>query len=237
MANPVHINKKIYGIFGLLLTASIMGGCASTKQARDVEPSGFLGDYSMLREGREGEALMLYIHPDYERACQSYDKVLIDPVTLWATENSDLAELPAEDRQALVNHLHGSLVSELGKYYRIVQTPRPGTLRVRAAITEAEGSWVTLDTVSSFVPQMLVMSKLKEVATGTAAFVGKASAEAEIIDIATGERIAAGVDRQVGGKTFSGVTKQWNDVETAFDLWARRLAYRLANCGAMLPEE
>jgi hypothetical protein len=33
------------------------------------------------------------------------------------------------------NHLHGSLVYELEKYYQIVQTPQPGILRIRAAIT------------------------------------------------------------------------------------------------------
>ena len=228
------INRRTNGIFGLLLVASILGGCASTKQARTAESSGFLSDYSILREGQQGEAHKIYINPKYERqSCMTYNKILIEPVTIWARDNSDLANLPSEDRQILVNHLHGSLVRELGKYYQIVQTAEPGTLKIRTALTEAEGSWVALDTVSSFVPQLLVTSKPKEVATETAILVGKASAEVEITDAMTGERLAAAVDDRVGEKSLTGVTSQWGDVDKTFDFWAERIAFRLANCGAV----
>lgn len=219
------------GLCGLILVLPMLG-CTSTKQARDVEAAGFLGDYSMLREGQSGEALKVYINPSYQRTCKTYNKVLIEPVRIFVGQNKDVADLPAEDRQMLVNQLHGSLISELGKHYQIVRTPEPGTIRVKAAITEAEGSWVALDTVSTFVPQMLAMSKLKEVATGTAAFVGMAGAEADITDAISGERIAAAVDRRVGKKSYEGVTQEWNDVTTSFDYWAKRMAYRLENCGA-----
>lgn len=229
-------NQNILAIVGLTFALS-MSACTPIKQARDVEQSSFLGDYSALQTGKEGEALKIYINPQYQQSCKRYDKVLIEPVRIWVRENSDLSELPTDDRQILVNHLHGSLVSEMGKHYQIVNTPQPGTLRIKTAITEAEGSWATLDTVSSFVPQLLVMSKLKEVATGTGTFVGKASGEADITDAMTGERIAAAADRIVGAKSAIGVTSKWDDVTRAFDFWAERMAYRLVNCGAMPPEQ
>ncbi|MDD5411948.1 MAG: DUF3313 domain-containing protein [Methylobacter sp.] len=226
--------QKFFGIFGLVVLTLSMLGCATTKQAGDVKSSGFLTDYSILREGEQGEALKIYINPKYERqSCRTYNKILIEPVTIWANDSNDLAVLSSEDRQTLVNHLHGAIVNELGKYYQIVQTAEPGTLRIRAALTEAEGSWAALDTVSSFVPQLLVMSKPKEVATGTATYVGKASAEVEITDAITGERIAAAVDHRVGEKSITGITSKWDDVDRAFDFWAKRMAYRLANCSAV----
>lgn len=231
-----NINQKVIGIFGLALALSVVG-CAPIKQARDVTTSGFLRDYSALQGGQKGEALKIYVNPNYQQSCKSYDKVLIEPVGIWVQEDSDLANVPQTERQTLVDHLHGSLVSELGKYYQVVRTPQPGALRIRTAITEAEGSWVALDTISSFVPQMLVMSKLKEVATGTASFVGKASGEADITDAMTGERIAAAVDRIVGAKSVAGVTSKWDDVTRAFDSWAERMAYRLVNCGSMPPTQ
>ena len=225
--------QKILGIFGLVLTVSMLG-CATTKQARDTESSGFLTDYSMLKKGEEGEASKMYINPVYERkSCKTYDKILIGPIAIWTHDGSNLNDLPSEDRQTLVDHLHGSLVSKLGKLYQIVQTPQPGTLKIRTALTEAEGSRVALDTVSSFVPQLLVTSEPKEVARETATFVGKASAEVEITDAITGELIAAAVDDRVGEKSLTGVTSQWDDVDSVFDFWAGRMAYRLANCGAV----
>ncbi|MDO9241817.1 MAG: DUF3313 family protein, partial [Methylicorpusculum sp.] len=94
-----------------------------------------------------------------------------------------------------------------------------------------------LDTVSTFVPQMLVISALKEIATGTAAFVGKASGEVEITDAISGERIAAAVDGMVGKKSVTGVTSQWDDVTRTFNDWANRMAYRLTHCGEIMPEQ
>ncbi|MDO8843660.1 DUF3313 domain-containing protein [Methylicorpusculum sp.] len=230
------LNQNIVNIFGLALIFTL-SACSPIKQARDVNESGFLGDYSVLQEGQDGEALKLYVNPSYKQSCNTYTKVLVEPVSIWVRDNSDLADLAPEERTILVNHLHGSLVNELGKHYQIVNTPQPGTLRIRTAITEAEGSWVVLDTVSSFVPQLLVMSKLKEIATGTASFVGRASGEVEITDAITGERFASAVDRIVGAKSVTGVTSKWDDVSRAFDSWSGRLTYRLVNCGERPPEE
>ena len=228
--------QYVVGVLGLGLLLGL-SACTPIKQARDVEESGFLEDYSALREGQNGEALKIYLNPHYQQTCKTYDKVLIEPVGIWVGQNSDTAAIPTEDKQMLVNHLHGALVNELGKHYQVVHTPQPGTIRIKAAITEAEGSWVALDTVSSFVPQMLVLSKLKEIATGTGAFVGKASGEVDITDAITGERLAAAVDRMVGNKSVTGVTSKWDDVNRTFDDWADRMAYRLENCGAVRPEQ
>ena len=226
-----YSKQNFIGILGLGLMLGL-SACTPIKQARQVEASGFLGDYSALRAGKDGEALKIYLNPKYQQSCKTYNKVLIEPVSIWVGKNADTASIPAEDRQMLVNHLHGSLVSELGKHYQIVNTPQPGTLRIKTAITEAEGSWVALDTVSSFVPQLLVMSKLKEITTGTGTFVGKASGEVEITDAISGERMAAAVDRMVGNKSVTGVTSKWDDVTRSFDDWSNRMAYRLENCGA-----
>lgn len=231
-----YSKQNFIGILGIGLMLGV-SACTPIKQARNVEESGFLKDYSALHEGQNGEALKIYLNPKYQQNCKTYDKVLIEPVGIWIGKNTDMAAIPAEDRQMLVNHLHGSLVNALGKHYQIVSRPQPGTLRIKTAITEAEGSWVALDTVSSFVPQMLVLSKLKEIATGTGAFVGKASGEVEITDAGTGERLAAAVDRMVGNKSVIGVTSKWDDVTRTFDDWSDRLAYRLESCGSHRPEQ
>lgn len=233
---PNNGKQNFVGILAVSLMVAL-SACTPIKQARNVEETGFLRDYSALREGQNGEALKIYLNPKYQQTCKSYDKVLIEPVGIWVGKNSVIATIPVDDRQMLVNHLHGSLVNELGKRYQIVRTPQPGTLRIKTAITEAEGSWVALDTVSSFVPQLLVMSKLKEIATGTGSFVGKASGEVEITDANTGERLAAAVDRMVGNKSAIGVTSKWDDVTRTFDDWSDRMAYRLENCGANRPEQ
>jgi len=211
-----------------LCLVAVLAGCAATHQAPSAKPSGFLRDYSQLREGRPGEALLVYIKPDVD--WRRYDKMMIEPVAIWGggAKSGTLEDVPHEEEQVLVDYFDAALREELGKDYKLVDRPGPGVLRLRVAITEAEGSTVPLDVLSTFVPQMRTLSGVKRVATGTAAFVGKAGAEGEIKDSMSDERLAAAVDRQAGQKRAKGVLETWDDVQGAFDHWAQRVRARLA---------
>jgi hypothetical protein len=48
----------------LLLAAVVRAGCGSSRPVRNVQPQGFLGDYSRLTPGAEGEAALRYINTD-----------------------------------------------------------------------------------------------------------------------------------------------------------------------------
>lgn len=204
---------------------SVPGCAARTQQARHVQTSGFLGDYSQLKKGKEGEALLVYINPDADFS--KYDKVLIDDVTVWRDADSDPADVPAEQIRALAAQLNAAVVDNLKEDYQIVHVAGPGTMRIRLAITEAAESWVVMDTISTVVIHSRIISEIKKLATGTHTYVGKAGIEGEILDAQTGERLAAAVDRRVGGKSFQGVQSSWDDVKAALEYWAGRLRVRL----------
>ena len=209
----------------ILVLALIMVGCA-TQQARDVETSGFLSDYSLLKAGGADEALLVYRKPNL--SLRPYDKAILEPVTAWRTQDSQLADVSEEDLQELVSLLYAEVEPVLGKHFELVDEPGPGTLRFRLALTEAGESSVPLDLVSTIIPIGRVLSTAKMLATGTHGFVGSASVEAEVTDAQTGEVLAAAVDRRVGGKSLSGVTSSWDDVRQSFEVWAERLGERLA---------
>ena len=218
-------------LIGTLAVALGAMGCAPTRQARSVKPSGFLGDYSQLTPGKEGEALLLYIRPGVEWA--KYDKIWLEPVTIWGdVKTGFLRSVPKDEAQVTADYLDASLRNALSKDYQLVDKAGPGVLRLRVAITEAEGSTVALDLVSTIVPQMRLLSTVKQLATGTAAFVGKAGVEGEIQDSITNHRLVAAVDRRVGQKHLKGVTNTWDDVQQAFDYWSERLCARLAELRA-----
>ncbi len=231
------MNMKMTALTSHLLMAMVMflGGCAQTQQTRSVEQSGFLGDYSMLREGEKDEARLVYMNPKANWV--AYKKVMIDPVTIWLGKDSDLKKLSPEERQRLANELWAKLTEALRPDYEIVQLPGPGVLRFQAAITDAEASMPGLDTVSSIVPQLRLLTGAKGmVAGGKPGFVGEASVEAKITDAQSGELLAAAVDRRAGTKSLRGSTNSWNDVEQAYQYWADKLRWRLcelrggANC-------
>jgi hypothetical protein len=221
-------------IGAILLLALVVTGCASTQEAKSVEKSGFLGDYSllkkgersMIKEGSEDQALLVYQNPAAD--WRKYRKIWLDPVTVWMSQkDSQLKDVPVEDRQRLAALLWSKLDEQLRNDYEMASNPGPDVMRIQAAITEAGESSAVMDTVTSIVPQLKLLSGVKSLATGVSAFTGSASVEIKIIDSTTGVILAAAVDRRGGTKSLSGVTNSWNDVEEAYRFWAEKIRYRL----------
>lgn len=219
-------NRMLQVITGLCMLM-LLGACASM-QARSTTTSGFLGDYSQLKEGGDGKALLVYIDPKVD--FKSYTRVLIDPVKLYASSENSMENVSLDDRKKLLNYADATIREHLAKDYVIVQKPGPGVMRLRVALTEAEGSYVVLDTVSTVLPIGLALAGLQTAATGSCSFVGSAGVEAELQDSETGKRLMAAVDRRVGGKVTGKGDKfdEWRTVKNAVDYWAERLQTRLA---------
>lgn len=209
--------SQIPRILVCLALGLVVAACATTRQTGRATASGFLEDYTILRAGGEGEPQLFYAKPD--TAFSSYRAVLIDSVTVWRTQGT--SQLSEEDQQRLSDHLYAALHAELGKSFAIAKAPGPGTLRVRAAITEVKGANVVGNAVTTVVPQLRMISTAAGLAANTQVFVGKAAIEVELRDSLSNELLAAGVDERAGGKTLRGVGGTWKDVEAAFDTWAQ----------------
>lgn len=210
-----------------IIIAMLCVGCASTHQTRSVATSGFLTDYSQLQEGEGDEALIFYI--DKTAAWSQYDKMIIEPVRLVASEDSEMAENSKEELQAIADYFYAALRTNLSKKYTVVSSPGPGTLQLRVALTDATGSSVVLDTLSSIIPVGMAVNVLAKVATGNNLSVGSATGEIELLDSVSGNRLAAAVDGRSGTK-YSGKFDKWSswqDTKDACDYWAERIELRL----------
>ena len=220
-------SKKVVftGTAVLVVFLFIITGCSSTFQTRKVETSGFLSNYSQLEGGRKDEAQLIYINPQAD--FNSYTRILMDPVKFYSDKNS---KLEGEDKKRIVDYLHATILEQLKYDYTFVNKPSEGTMRLRVAITEARGSKVVMDTISSIIPIGMAIGLVKKVAVGTNLSVGKASVELEILDSQTGERLVAAVDERAGRKYTGKFDKfqKYHTVEDAFDFWAEKLKKRLA---------
>jgi hypothetical protein len=223
-------------LLAVALTAGLLLGltaCNTTRQARSVTESGFLGDYSQLKKGKGDQAKLVYIAPDVN--WNKYTKMYIEPVALWKGDetNSPLGELSKENQQLLVNYFYTSLNNELQKSYTIVDQPGPDTLVLRAAITEAKKSGPVRNLMTTIVPFGIAANLLKTAAFGKGIGVGDVQVEGELLDGATNQRLMAAVDRRVGTKAlrtkFDGT---WGDVKLSFDYWSEKLESRLVELRA-----
>src|SRR5262245_7435742 len=131
-----------------LLAVALLFAVACTaprapRSAPATDNSGFLDDYSLLRPGREGGFALVYRDPKVDWT--KYDKVLLEPVTLWRSGRQALDPVPESDLLRLIADLETVVRRRLDTSFRMTDEPGPRTLRIRLAITEARETDPILD--------------------------------------------------------------------------------------------
>jgi len=212
----------------LLSALALLIGCTTSqsKQARTVEKSGFLGDYSMLSPGGEGEALLFYENP--EANWPSYNKIFLAPIAYYGGRDTYPKGFTRADLQKLVNRFYYILYNDLAEDYQMVDEPAPHTLRIQVALTSVGESSQTADSVSAVAP--VIVNPIRNFAgslSGETVFAGQASIEIKITDELTGKLLFAAVDRRVGQRTMSSTTSRTADVEEIMWYWGDLARYKL----------
>jgi Protein of unknown function (DUF3313) len=137
------------GLGGMVKPGQIVGG--GTKQIAGVQPvGGFLPSPSLLNPGGAGQADLVYRSPTADFA--SYDKVILEPVAIWAPPDSPLNTVPVEQRQAAANAFYSDLSNALSRRCQMVTAPSPGTMRMRFALVDAKIPNATENTVATYTP-------------------------------------------------------------------------------------
>ncbi len=128
-------------VLAVLATLVALFACGSAPPA--VETSGFHGDYSQLEKGRGDQAQLVYNNPEANFA--RYDRILLDPVVVWTGEQAATSDASAEDLQALADSLGAALREQLQLEFELVESPGPGTLRLRSALTAVRESGASIE--------------------------------------------------------------------------------------------
>ena len=211
----------------------LLSGCAATRGRRGApEESGFLGDYSGLQKNPAYPASLVYVKSGVQWA--RYSAIRLDSAGLYLTDGT--SKVSPEDQDRLAGMLYNTLRDELDKYFVLASGSGPETIRLRVALTQAQGARVAARVVTTAIPQLRLLTTVGGLATDTAATVGTATAEMEALDSVTGERLAAAVDDRAGTKAlFAGrAYTQWGDVQAAITYWSKRIAWQFARSGVRL---
>jgi hypothetical protein len=202
----------------LLLLAAV--ACARPRPVPPPDTSGFLDDYSLLREGGANELHLVYRNPKAD--WHAYHAVMLEPVTLWRSGRRSLQSVPQEDLLRLVTDFQGAVRAHLEKDFRFVDQPGPGVMRIRVGITDARASDPVLDVLTA----SRGTGRPHPAGTGeldpeTRRFLESAAIEGEIRDSQTNVLLAEGVDRR---RREIPASETWGQVDRAFDFWAERMS-------------
>jgi Protein of unknown function (DUF3313) len=186
----------------LLLCAALLAAACASKGSGPKDTSGFLKDYSALRQDAKYKSDWVWVKPDLD--LRDYDRVLIDPVVVMPLKGSKAGDLGPEVLKKVADHFTKTLKLTIDPYYTLALRPGPNVLRVRVAITDIE--------------------KASAGKPGDPDYqVGSAAMEVEIVDAESGERLAAAIDRIEGSAAGREVRREWLPVEGAMVEWANRL--------------
>lgn len=116
-----------------LCAATLLVGCATTATPPE-EYSGFLKDYSRLKEEKSatGVSVMRWIDPNVKIA--KFTSVYVEPSQLYP-KPKPTALIPQKTLTGITNYYDQALKRELGKSLPLATSPGPSTLIVRPAIT------------------------------------------------------------------------------------------------------
>jgi hypothetical protein len=204
-----------------LCVASIaMAGCAS-KVTQPDEYSGFLSDYSQLKEAKSpsGAEVMRWVDPKLDLS--RYTAVYIEPTQFYPKPQAT-AKIPDSTLHGINTYFNQALKRELGKSLPLANGPGPGVMVVRAAITAVSSKTEGLKPYE-FVPVALVAAA---VSTGTGIRDQETTlgTEAQFLDGVSG-KVLAQVVRKGTGKPLSNDSQvmKADDVKGVIDGWASDL--------------
>ena len=220
--------------FFLMLLFGILSGCAAHTGASSgsFTPSDFLPPEAKknLRDGNTANWESYKVYKDESVDWSQYDKIMVDPILVYVSTDPSLqSTISQENEQYVINYFHSSLVDYIQKspHYSLAAGPGPGTIRVMIAITQLDASNVTLDAISTYIPQARLLSTVGTVHREKPAFVGEIGIEVKAKDANTGQLLAAGIDHRYGGKKWGKNIDQWADVKNIIDYYNKVIMYRL----------
>ena len=188
------MRPRLRGVRGALAALCLLGCAAGA--ARHLEPlaadasfgpSGFLTDYTELRPGGGGRARLVYLDPAADFS--PYERVIIEPVVVWKSDEQRFAGTPPAQREALAREFQAQLERAFAQEFTIAGgDPALGTLRARTALTAAIAA-----------PGSSDVERLQQV-----------EVEFELVDAVSNRRLAAAVDSkaQVDAKA---AFEEWAD--------------------------
>ncbi|MFC6338786.1 DUF3313 family protein [Pseudomonas sp. CCM 7891] len=208
-------------LISTLCIASIgVAGCSS-KVVQPDEYSGFLSDYSRLKEAKSPSGVEVMRWVDADLDLDRYTSVYIEPTQFFPKPQAT-GKIPDSTLQGINNYYGQALKRELVKSLPLADGSGPGVIVVRAAITAIASKTESLKPYE-YIPVALVAAAVstgagirdQETTLGT---------EAQFLDGTTGKVIAQVVRKGTGKPLVndSQVMKP-DDVKSVIDGWASDL--------------
>ena len=209
---------KLAVMMGTLCIATLgVVGCSSKTVAPD-ECSGFLKDYSQLKEAKSPSGAEVMRWMDQKLDINKFTSVYIEPSQLYP-KPQPTAKIPQQTLNGITSYYDQALKREIGKSLPLATGPGPGVIVVRPAITAVSSKTEGLHAYE-VIPIALVAAAVST-ASGIRDQETTLATEAVFLDGSSNKVVAQVVRKGTGTplENSSQVMKA-DDVKKVIDGWA-----------------
>ena len=225
--------SKINTLICFLLATFIFSGCSTTlKQYR----SGFLGDYSKLKNSTEFDNAQVYTAPTFgNEELAKVEEIRLIPFEIWIETKNSTGEtiINANSLSKLHDYFHLQLRKALVENnYRLVEKSGPKVLTIRGAFsdirfTEPDSS------AADLIPIKLVINASKSAYLSTKGMhdvLSQLAIEVEFIMGQNNQRVfAMTVTRAIEATVIEGNEGNYQAATQIFDIWITNFIKKLAS--------
>lgn len=188
------MQSKTFVKFATVVSMLALTGCAS-KLAQPEQYSGFLKNYSDLKEAESasGKSELRWIDPNYNPA--NYDSIVFNPIIYYPVPKPD-TQIGQDVLDKIRNYTNDQLKQSLVERKPLVTTAGPRSLIFRGAITAVDSSKEGMQFYEILPVAMIVAGT--EVVTGHRTMNTHLYFEAEMIDAQTGKPVIKVVRKNDG---------------------------------------
>ncbi|MBK0000765.1 MULTISPECIES: DUF3313 domain-containing protein [Erwiniaceae] len=159
---------------------------------------------------------------------KKYDSINIAPVTIYQGSDGQFNDVERSDRQQLADYMQKKFSEVLGKKFKVVSSPAPGTLNLKLTLTGADTTPQVIGTFTKFDLAGGPYNIVQSVRGGRGLMSGYVNYAVEIHDAATNELLLAYIAEQYPnamnvGATFGALSA----AETGIDKGADQLLEKL----------
>ena len=182
--------KKI--ISGLIVSATLLTGCASVNKVSEEKHSGFLSDYSIMKPTEADPDRLGYLDPDVN--WQNYHGIMVDNVVVITpdSEQQHNDKLLVEIAEAYEKVLKEKLSANLN----VVENADPGVIRFQAAITSVFTSYDDMKGYQ-YIPIAAAFTGAKR-ASGSEQQRVRVMTEVKLLDSVDGQLLGQTIDLKSG---------------------------------------
>jgi hypothetical protein len=220
------MNKILVTILAMMIGLCLFAGAGWAAEI-EMPKSGFLQDYSLLASDDPMKAVN-WVYINEKRDISKYNKIMLDDVVFFISKDAEYRGFEAKELADLGKAFHMAIIMNLRGAYEFTDTPGPGVMRIRVAVTNLKPNNSVAGTVTTVIPVGLALSAAKKAATGSHIGMGEVAIEGEIIDAQTNEILGAVIDSKAGKKYKVGKsTSKWGHAVDIFNTWGQNIRTRL----------